>query len=133
MKTLGLVGAATVIAVCVVAYVSATPADAAEEPEIGMVVGEVIDIGNYAMKGLRGEENAAAGRYRSDLGFPIGILEDETGRVYIALYRLPVPAAGVQTGNTVLSPYMGKRVVAQGTKYHAEGVNVLRISLVTEY
>ena len=133
MKSLGLVGATAVMAVCVVAYVSATPGNADAKPEEGMVVGEVIDIGNYAMKGLRGEENAAAGRYRSDLGFPIGILEDETGRVYVALYRLPVPAAGVQTGNTVLSPYMGKKVVAQGTKYHAGGVNVLRISLVTEY
>ncbi len=133
MKTLGLVGATAVMAVCIFAYVSAASGTAVVEPEDGLVVGEVIDIGNYAMKGLRGEENAAAGRYRSDLGFPIGILEDETGRVYIALYRLPVPAAGVQTGNTILSPYMGKKVAAQGTKYHADGVNVLRISLVTEY
>ena len=131
MKRLALAAFTIILMVGAVTYVTA--ASASTRGEKGAVIGEVIDIGNYAIKGLLGEDPAEAGRYRSDLGFPIGILEDGTGRVYVALYKLPVPAAGLQTGNTVLSPLMGRKVVAQGTKYHTAGVDVLQISLVAEY
>ena len=119
---------ALILAVGAATYVYA--GDPRSGPEEGTIVGEVIDIGGYAMKGLRGREGAEAGRYRAGLGFPIGILEDETERVYIALYRLPVPAAGLQTANTVLAPFMGEKVVAHGAKYHAKGLDVIRISAV---
>ena len=102
------------------------------KPEEGMILGEVIDIANFAMRGNRGEEHAAGGQHRAGAGFPIGILEDETGRIYVAVYRLPVPAAGLQTANSLLGPLMGKKVVVQGLKYHAGGINVVRISLVSE-
>ena len=103
------------------------------EPEDGMIVGEAIDITGYAMFGRVGEEHIESGKYRAEHGFPVGIREEETGDVWIAVYRLPVPAAGLQTANKVLAPFMGMTVVAQGLKYRAEGVNLIRLSLVSEY
>ena len=101
--------------------------------EKGTIVGEVVDIANYAMFGRMGIEHAESGTYRADHGFPIGILEDETGVVWVAVYRLPVPAAGLQTANTVLKPYVGRKVVAQGRLYRARGINLIRVALVSEY
>lgn len=113
----------------VVAYVSAGTAPAAEK---GVIVGNVIDIATYATKGL-GEDNVEAFKNRAELGFPVGIVEEGTGRVYICVYRNPAPASGLQTANDVLAPYMGMKVAAQGLKYHAEGVNLLRLSVISEY
>ena len=112
-----------------VAYVSAGEAPQATD---GIIVGDVIDITTYAMKG-HGEDSIEAYKNRAALGFPVGILEEETGRVYICVYRNPAPASGLQLANDVLAPYMGMKVVAQGLKYHAEGVNLLRLSIISEY
>ena len=113
----------------VVAYVSAgTPRE-----EKAVIVGEVIDITSYGMLGRLGEENREAGLYRAKQGFPVGILEEETGKVYIAVYRVPVPAAGLTTANGVLSPFMGQKVVVSGFKYSMPGLNIVQISIVSEY
>ena len=112
-----------------VAYVSAGEAPVATK---GILVGDVIDITTYAMKG-HGEDSIEAYKNRAALGFPVGILEEETGRVYICVYRNPAPASGLQLANDVLAPYMGMKVAAQGLKYHAEGVNLLRLSIISEY
>lgn len=101
--------------------------------EDGMIIGEVIDITSYAMFNRTGAENADAGKYRVEHGFPVGILEDGTGDIWIAVYRIPVPAAGLQTANATLLPHVGNKIVAQGLKYRAKGVNVVRLSLVSEY
>ena len=112
-----------------VAYVSAGEAPQGEK---GILVGDVIEISTYAMKGP-GEGNKDAYANRSGLGFPVGILEEGTGRIYICVYRNPAPASSLQTANDILTPYMGMKVAAQGLKYHADGVNVLRLSIISEY
>ena len=112
-----------------VAYVSAGEAPKAIK---GIIVGDVIDITTYAMKGS-GQDNTQAYKNRAGLGFPVGILEEDTGRVYICVYRNPAPASGLQLANDVLAPYMGMKVAAQGLKYHADGVNLLRLSIISEY
>ena len=109
-----------------VAYVSAG------EAIKGIIVGDVIDITTYAMKGS-GQDNTQAYKNRAGLGFPVGILEEDTGRVYICVYRNPAPASGLQLANDILAPYMGMKVAAQGLKYHADGVNLLRLSIISEY
>lgn len=127
---------AVVVAVVVfsgMAYVSADKTQVKPEIEEGMLVGEVIDIAGYGMFGRLGKENTEAGQYHASHGFPVGILEEETGDIWIALYRLPVPAAGMQTANGVLTPHMGTKVVAQGVKYRMKGLNLIRLSLVSEY
>lgn len=122
---------AAIIVVGAIGYYSAA-AKAKTEPVNGTIVGEVIDISDYAMYGRRGSEHAQSGSYRAEKGFPVAILEEETGEVWVAVYRLPVPAAGLQTANSVLGPLMGKQVVAQGLLYRAPGVNLIRIALVRE-
>ena len=115
------------------AYVSAAKTEIKPKQEKGILIGEVIDIAGYGMFGRLGKENIEAGKYRASHGFPVGILEEETGDLWIAVYRLPVPAAGMQTANGVLTPHMGTTVVAQGVKYRTKGLNLIRLSLVGEY
>lgn len=129
MKYLTLMFVLAVSFFTAVAYVSAGTAPKAEK---GVLIGQVVDITTYATKGL-GEENVEAFKNRAELGFPVGIVEEETGRVYICVYRNPAPASGLEMANKVLAPYMGMKVAAQGLKYHAEGVNLLRLSIISEY
>lgn len=117
----------------VVAYVSAGMSEIVPSPEEVVMVGEVIDIASYGMLGRLGEENRESGLYRAKNGFPIGILEEETGKIYIAVYRVPVPAAGLTTANGVLSPFMGQKVVISGIKYSMPGLNMVQVSIVSEY
>ena len=112
-----------------ITYVSA---GTAPEPERGVLVGNVIDLATYAMKGP-GEENTASYKNRCELGFPVGIVEEGTGRVYVCIYRNTAPASALSTANDALAPYMGMKVAAQGLKYHGEGINVLRLSVISEY
>lgn len=112
-------------------YVSAGGKNAA--PQKGVIVGEVIDISTYAMQGGRGATQAESGLFRCELGFPVGILEEETGVVWVAVYRNPVPAAGLQTANLILAPLLGKKAVIQGWLYRAQGVNLIRVGVVSEY
>ena len=116
----------------VAAYVSYAAADTAQKPEKGVVVGTAIEITTYAMKGL-GEDIVQAHVSRTQQGFPVGILEEETGRVYVCSYRHPAPASGMTLANEMLEPYMGQKVAAQGLKYHAKGISVLRMSIVSDY
>lgn len=129
-KKILLASVVTAIAFTAVLYAATLTASQAEK---GMIIGEVIDITGYAMFGRLGEENREAGLYRAEHGFPIGVLEEETGTVWNAVYRLPVPAAGLQTANKILSPFMGQKVVVQGSLFRAKGVSLVRVSLVSEY
>jgi hypothetical protein len=120
---------AFVAAVGTVAYVSA---EAASAPEKGMVVGTVIEISTYATQGTS-EKDIPAMVSRCEQGFPVGIVDEATGDVWVCIYRNNAPASGLETANKVLGPYMGKKVSAQGLKYKAKGVNVIRIAVISEY
>lgn len=103
------------------------------KPEKGMIVGHAIEMSTYAMKGLGGETILEAMKVRCEQGFPVGILEEETGEVWVATFRDPAPASHLETANDHLMELMGKKVAVQGMKYRAKGVNVIRMSLVSEY
>lgn len=109
-----------------VAFVSA------DAPEKGVVVGTVIEISTYTMKGL-GEDTVAAHVSRAEQGFPVAILEESTGDMYICTYRHTAPASPMTLANEHLAPFMGKMVAAQGIKYKAPGANLLRLSIISEY
>lgn len=96
------------------------------------LMGEVIDIAGYAMRDARGEEGAAAGKFRANGGFPVGILEAETGEIYVAVYKDPAPASSLRPANSLLAELMGKEVVVRGKVYRAKGVNVVEISVASE-
>jgi len=95
------------------------------------ITGEVIDLVGFVQKGARGEEHADAGRYHAENGFPVGILTEE-GEIYVAVYRNPAPASGLETANGELAPLMGKQVVVQGAVAEAAGIKIIEIALVGE-
>ena len=108
-------------------------AQQAPKPEKGMIVGEVIDVTTYAMKGARGEDMEEAGKYRANLNFPIAIIEEETGDVFIAVYKNPAPASELDMANRILMEWMGKKVTVQGRIYRAPGINLIEIRVAYEY
>jgi hypothetical protein len=101
-------------------------------PEKGVVVGTAIEISTYATQGMT-EKDIPAMVSRCEQGFPVGIIEEDTGEVWVVIYRPSAPASPLETGNRMLQPLMGKKVSAQGLKYRAQGVNVMRLSVVSEY
>ncbi len=107
-------------------------ADVAAKPEKGVIVGTAIELSTYAAQGL-GEGSAEAMGARCEQGFPVGIVEEETGTVWVCFYRSNAPASGMEPANKTLQDFMGKKVAAQGLKYAAKGVSVLRLSVISEY
>lgn len=99
--------------------------------EKGVLVGTVIDIGTYAMHGV-GEEHVAAHKARIEEGFPVGILAED-GSIWICIYRDNAPASHLEPANRHLAEYAGIKCAVQGLKYEADGVNVIRVSVLSEY
>jgi len=129
MRVKFLVVLALAVGLSSVAYVSA---DAAAKGQKGVVVGTAVELSTLAMQGV-GEGSAEAMGARCEQGFPIGIQEDETGKVWVCVYRNSAPASGLETANAAMKEYMGKKVAAQGLKYETEGLSVLRLSVISEY
>ena len=98
----------------------------------GMVLGEVVDIFGYISRGAMGERYAEAGKFRAEKGFPVGILEDETGKLFIAVYKNPAPASGVETANKKLAELVGKKAIAQGQIWEKDGLQAIQIRVVSE-
>lgn len=125
-----ILGACAVAALSAGAWVFAQ--DAAPKGEKGIIVGDVIELGTYAMQGNT-PELVAAHKARIEEGFPVGILEEETGEVWVAVYRNNAPASHLELANKFLAEYVGKKATVQGLKYKAKGVNVIRVSVISEY
>lgn len=120
---------ALVVTLGAVAYVSA---EAVNTPDKGIVVGTAIEISTYATQGVS-EKDVAAMVSRCEQGFPVGILDEASGEVWVVIFRNNAPASALETGNKHLQQYMGKKVSAQGLKYKAKGVNVMRVAVISEY
>ena len=102
--------------------------------EKGMVIGIAISIPHYVMDGvIEGEEAAKAMAYEADKGFPVGIIEDETGEIWLCVWRDNAPASHLEAANSHFQGLMGTKVVAQGLKYRGKGANAMRMSLISEY
>lgn len=132
MKKWLIIVGVVVVAFAATAYVSSVSASEAAKPEKGVLVGDAIEISTYAMKGL-GEEYSSGAQHRAEAGFPVGLLEDETGEIWVCVYRNTAPASHLETANKVMAPFVGQKVVVQGLKYRANGVNVIRVSVISEY
>lgn len=103
------------------------------KPEKAVVVGMAVAIPHYAMSGEVGEEFAEAHKFQCEEGFPVGILDQETGELYVCVFRDNAPASHLETANEMMAPLMGKKVAASGLVYKAAGVNVLRFGVISEY
>lgn len=98
-----------------------------------MVVGEVIDVIDYGRKGWHGLDHADSGKFHIEKGFPAGILEESSGIVYIACYKNPAPASGLETANKMLLSLVGKKVTAQGRVFKRDGLHVIELAIIGEY
>ena len=130
-----LVAAVLCATIGATAYVSAQKDSPGKAPkgEKGVIVGDVISIIDYAMYGRRGEEHVASGQLHAENDMPIAIIEDETNVVWLTCYRDPAPASHLESANKKLHEYIGMKVAVQGLKFEAEGVSLIRISVVSEY
>ena len=133
MKYLTMLAMSLALGLGTVALISAQSTSTTPKGVKGIIVGEVIDLATYAMKGERGDAAREPGIHNSGKHFPIGILEEETGDLYIAVYRNPAPASSMELANPILEKYMNKKVAAQGLLYKAPGLNFIRLSIVGEY
>ena len=97
----------SILALGVIAMVfsAVTYVSAQAKGEKGVLVGTVIEITSYAMKGL-GEETIEGHKNRAEHGFPVGLLEDETGVVWICTFRSSAPASHLETANERLIEYI---------------------------
>lgn len=120
------------VAVTIFATMAFGFAQEAPKPVKGVLVGVAIEITTYAMKGLS-DENTEGAKHRAEAGFPVGILEEETGELWVCAYRNTAPASHLETANKIFAPYVGQKVVVQGLKYRAKSVNVIRVSVISEY
>ena len=103
----------------------------AAKPEKGVLVGTVVELGTYAMQGI-GEEHTAAHKARIEEGFPVGVVTDE-GEVWVCVFRDNAPASHLEPANKHMAEYAGMKCAIQGLKYAAKGVNVIRVSVLSEY
>ena len=103
----------------------------AAKPEKGVLVGTVIEIGTYGMQGLN-DDLLAAHKARIEEGFPVGIVEED-GTVWVCVYRDNAPASHLEPANRHMAEFAGKKCAVQGLKYKSQGVNVIRVSVLSEY
>ncbi len=120
------------VALTVFAAMAFVSAQEAAKPEKGVLVGDAIEITTFAMKG-HAEEHFPGAKQRAEKGFPVGILEEETGEIWVCAFRNSAPASHLETANKVVGPFIGQKVVVQGLKYRTKGVNVIRVSVISEY
>jgi len=122
-----------VLAVAMVVATLATTAmvSAQAKAEKGVLVGTVVDIGTYAMQGM-GDDQVAAHKARIEEGFPVGVVTDD-GEIWVCVYRDNAPASHLEPANRHMAEYAGQKCAVQGLKYKAKGVNVIRVSVLSEY
>ena len=123
---------ASVLAVALVLSVGITQVNAGGSGEKGIVVGTAVELSTYAMKGL-GDGAIEEMQARSDQGFPVGIIEEGSGDLWVCVYRSSAPASGLEPGNAQMRELLGQQIVVQGMKFKSSGVNVMRFSNIAEY
>lgn len=123
-----------VLAVAIVAILATAivNVNAATKPEKGMLIGTIVELTTFAMTGDM-EGNLETAKKRAEHGFPVGLIEDETGTLWILAYRSAAPASHLKVANKYVQEYMGMQVVVQGLKYENKGVNAIRFSAISEY
>ncbi len=124
-KALVFTGAVAVLLVSMTFVVSGESA----QPEKGILIGTAIELSTYAMQG----NNAESMVFRAENGFPVGLIEEETGELFICVFRNPAPASSMETANKRMTPLMGKKVVLQGLVYRSDSFNLIRIGTLSEY
>lgn len=120
------------VALGVVVSLGMLRVDAATKGEKGLLVGHAVEISTFVTKGLS-DETREEMKNRALQGFPVGIIEEETNELWICIFRNNAPASGIEPANAKMAEHMGLKVVTQGLKYTADGLNVIRFGVISEY
>ena len=94
--------------------------------EVKTIKGEVIDASCYVIEGARGQEHKDCAIACINAGEPAGILDEQTGKIYIVVTDdHSGPAAKIL-------PYVAKTVEAKGKVYERGGVSAIVIEDIQE-
>ena len=121
--------AVAVLAIFATAVVSVS---AAPKPVKGILIGQIVELTTLSMTGDV-KTNLETAKSRAEHGFPVGLIEEETGTVWMLAYRSAAPASHLEVANKHVQEYMGMKVVMQGLQYKNGGVNTIRFTTVSEY
>lgn len=90
------------------------------------IQGEVVDITCYLRRGSKGEEHVKCAEYCANLGMPLGLLEDETNKLYLII------PAGHEDPKPLVFPHLGDKVKVHGTLYAMGGLTGVEIEKIEE-
>ena len=99
-----------------------------EAADFKTIRGEIIDITCAIRHDAKGPEHEKCALYCANLGMPLGLLEDGTGKIYLIL-----PSGHGDPKEAVL-PFISKRVKAEAIVYTAgdlTGIEVVEIAAIT--
>jgi len=90
------------------------------------LTGEVIDIACYSAhpENGQGPGHADCAKTCAKIGLPVGLLEKETKKVYLAVM------SNHKSANETLLPHMAEQVTLKGTVHETKGVNVIHIDSI---
>ncbi|MFN0159473.1 MAG: hypothetical protein ACKVRP_15535 [Bacteroidota bacterium] len=91
------------------------------------VFGEVVDIASYMTSGTRASSPEGKEMIEASArgGNPLGILEENTGKIYLVTMK----QAGLGA-NTSLLPWVGMKVAAKGDVYKKGSCQVLVLNVI---
>ncbi|MDD5439484.1 MAG: hypothetical protein PHS37_04790 [Candidatus Omnitrophica bacterium] len=113
----------TVIAIGLLLFIAQAMCFAQAEQTIK---GEVIDISCYTAAGATGAAHKACAVACMKAGEPAGILEEKTGKVYVAV------TANHTNPAEQLIPYAAQTVEATGTVHEKAGLSTIEIKSIKE-
>ncbi len=122
--------AVAVVAILATAMVTVNAAES--KGEKGILVGKIVELTTMSMTDDF-DANLETAKDRAEHGFPVALIEEETGTIWMLAYRNSAPASHLAVANKHVQEYMGMQVVMQGLKYENGGVNTIRFSTVSEY
>lgn len=91
------------------------------------IKGEVIDVSCYVAAGAKGQEHKSCALACLEAGEPAGILEERTGKVFIA-----VTSDHMTNPSKKMAPYAAKNVEVTGTVSERGGITTIDVQEIKE-
>lgn len=91
---------------------------------ISTIKGEVIELSCYVNMGAKGESHRQCAIECANNGHPLGLLEDQTGRIFIILTAID------KNTKDLLLPYIAEHVTIDGSLVEKGGMNFLNMQSI---
>ena len=108
------------------AHKKAPAAQQEEQIDARTVRGEIVDITCYIRHDSRGEKHIKCAEYCANLGMPLGVLEDETNKLYLII------PPGHEDPKKLVMPFLGKKVKVDAILYTMGGLTGVEIEKIEE-